>query len=148
MTRNCATFAASAASARPTSRSGNISQSVRHLKIRDPLIESVTRGGKAASAVPEKSSAKRYLISGMVQGVGYRFFVERVAMRLGLAGYVKNLRDGRVEVYAIGSPNALTTLRAELERGPRAAMVSEVSEEDAAVDARYEGDFSIERDSW
>ena len=84
----------------------------------------------------------------MVQGVGYRFFVERVAMRLGLAGYVKNLRDGRVEVYAIGSPNALATLRAELEHGPRAAMVSEVAEEDAVVDERYAGDFSIERDSW
>ncbi len=84
----------------------------------------------------------------MVQGVGYRFFAERVAERLGLAGYVKNLRDGRVEVYAIGQPSALATLRVELERGPRAAMVSEVIEQDAGMDERYAGGFSIERDTW
>src|SRR2546422_7507960 len=46
--------------------------------------------------------AKKYVVSGRVQGVGYRFFAERVAQELGMGGYVKNLWDGRVEVYAIG----------------------------------------------
>ena len=84
----------------------------------------------------------------MVQGVGFRFFAQRIAGRLGLAGYVKNLRDGRVEVYAIGQPAELAALRAELERGPRSAMVSEVTEEEVLYDAQYAGGFSVERDTW
>jgi acylphosphatase len=84
----------------------------------------------------------------MVQGVGFRFFAQRVAGRLGLAGYVKNLHDGRVEVYAIGRPAQLVSLRAELERGPRSAMVSEVTEEEVAYDPQYADSFSVERDTW
>jgi acylphosphatase len=94
----------------------------------------------------DPTRAKRYYVSGMVQGVGYRFFAQRVAEQLGVAGYVKNLRDGRVEVYAIGSPENLAALRAELERGPHAAMVSRLVEEEAGVDARYASGFSIEFD--
>ena len=92
--------------------------------------------------------ARRYYVTGMVQGVGYRYFAQRVAERLGLAGYVKNLRDGRVEVYAIGPPPALAALRAELERGPNAAMVSGVAEEEAALEPTFAGDFSIEHGRW
>jgi acylphosphatase len=95
----------------------------------------------------ESHAAGRYFVSGMVQGVGYRYFVRQVARRLGLTGYVKNLRDGRVEVYAIGSAPALAVLRTELERGPGGAMVSSVTEEDAAVDANFAVGFSIERDN-
>ncbi|HKQ86551.1 MAG TPA: acylphosphatase, partial [Candidatus Acidoferrales bacterium] len=76
----------------------------------------------------EQRVARRYYVSGMVQGVGYRYFVQRVAERLGLSGYAKNLRDGRVEVYAIGAEKDLMTLRAQLERGPESASVSGVSE--------------------
>ncbi|MBZ5503115.1 MAG: acylphosphatase [Acidobacteriia bacterium] len=83
----------------------------------------------------------------MVQGVGYRFFAHRAALRLDLAGYVKNLLDGRVEVYAIGPPGVLRTLRAELERGPRGASVAEVSEMEAPVDTRFAEGFSIEHDA-
>ncbi len=82
----------------------------------------------------------------MVQGVGYRFFVQRVAARLGLAGYVKNLRDGRVEVYAIGLREPLRSLRAELARGPVGASVNGVAEEPAELDSRYEKNFDIEHD--
>ena len=82
----------------------------------------------------------------MVQGVGYRYFAQRTARRLGVAGYAKNLRDGRVEVYAIGARNALAELRRELERGPEMASVSGVDESDAPVDARFEASFSIEYD--
>lgn len=84
----------------------------------------------------------------MVQGVGFRFFVERAANRLGVGGYVKNLRDGRVEVYAIGQPEQLRALKAELARGPRMASVSEVGETEAEMDARYSGGFSVERELW
>ncbi len=84
----------------------------------------------------------------MVQGVGFRYFVQRVAARLNLNGYVKNLRDGRVEVYAINAGDVFSQLRAELERGPRGAMVSEVVEEDAAVDDRHAHEFTIEPDFW
>ena len=82
----------------------------------------------------------------MVQGVGYRFFVIRIAERLGVTGFVKNLGDGSVEVYAIGTDAQLASLRTELERGPRAASVSEVSEEEAVVELRYANGFDIEHD--
>ena len=78
--------------------------------------------------------------------MGYRFFVQRVADRLGIAGYVKNLRDDRVEVYAIGTDAQLKSLCAELKRGPRAASVDEVGEQDAEIEPQYERGFSIEHD--
>ena len=84
----------------------------------------------------------------MVQGVGFRYFVRQTAQRLGLAGYVKNLRDGRVEVYAIAEPSALASLRAALERGPLGASVSGVSEEEAAIEPNFAARFSVERESW
>ena len=94
----------------------------------------------------EDLRARRYYVSGVVQGVGYRFFAYRAGLRLDLAGYVKNLPDGRVEVYAIGPPGVLRILREELERGPRGASVSDVSEMDAPVDAQFAEGFSIEHD--
>jgi acylphosphatase len=84
----------------------------------------------------------------MVQGVGYRFFVIRSARRLGLAGYAKNLRDGRVEVYAWGPLASLAALCADLRRGPSGAMVEDVSEEEAAVEPRFANEFSIEHEGW
>ena len=94
----------------------------------------------------DASIAKRFLVAGMVQGVGYRYFAQRVALRLGVCGYAKNLNDGRVEVYAIGSGPALAEFRSELARGPGAAEVSGVDEEDAPIDARYAGRFAVETD--
>jgi acylphosphatase len=79
-----------------------------------------------------------------VQGVGYRFFAVRAAQRLGLAGFVRNLSDGRVEVYAIGDIRELEDLRQELECGPRAARVTGVAEEPADVIPRHSDGFSIE----
>jgi acylphosphatase len=111
------------------------------------LIESRVCGSVAAPVVHDTHAAKRFFISGMVQGVGYRYFAQRTALRLGLAGYVKNLHDGRVEVYAIGDENALKQLRAELERGPRAAVVSSVDEEAAAIDLKFSHGFTVEFDS-
>jgi acylphosphatase len=90
--------------------------------------------------------AKRFYVSGAVQGVGFRFFAEGVATKLGIAGYVKNLFDGRVEVYAIGSAAQLDALKRELRRGPRMASVEDVTEDDAEILSEFSHGFSIERD--
>ena len=79
-----------------------------------------------------------------MQGVGYRYFAQRVSIRLGLTGYAKNLSDGRVEVYVIGAEEQLVALKKELQRGPRAASVVEVTEEEAEVEEKYGHDFTIE----
>jgi acylphosphatase len=93
--------------------------------------------------VSEPKQARRYFVSGIVQGVGFRYFAHRAAERLHLSGYAKNLPDGRVEVYAIGTAEHLVKLRSVLERGPWGASVSEVKEEDAAIDSNYANDFGI-----
>ena len=75
---------------------------------------------------------RRYLVSGRVQGVGYRFFAQREAMRLKLTGYAENLDDGRVEVLAVGDAPALEEFERALARGPSAARVTSVVAEPAA----------------
>ncbi len=91
----------------------------------------------------EARLAKRYFVSGMVQGVGFRYFAQDAAEKLRIYGFVRNLRDGRVEVFAMGAPQQHAEFRAMLERGPRFASISEVQEEPAAPDPRYEGGFVI-----
>jgi acylphosphatase len=86
--------------------------------------------------------ARRYFVRGRVQGVGYRYFVERVAGDLDLAGYTRNLPDGRVEVYAAGQPEKLSELAGQLRTGPRFADVRGVEEIEASV-MDY-SDFRIE----
>ena len=92
-------------------------------------------------------AAKRFYVSGSVQGVGYRFFVQRAASTLGVRGYVKNLFDGRVEVYAIAPDEILAVLREQLKRGPRFASVDEVTEAEAEMLPEYGDDFVIEHES-
>jgi len=88
--------------------------------------------------------ARRYVVTGRVQGVGYRNFVEHLAGKIGVDGYVRNRRNGSVEVLAMGSPEKLLTLRKELEKGPMMARVSGVSEEPSPLEPRYAGNFTIE----
>ncbi len=71
----------------------------------------------------------RLWVSGVVQGVGFRFFTERVARRLGLAGLARNLPDGRVEIIAEGPRAALDQFIAEVRRGPAGAVVTGVQVE-------------------
>ena len=78
--------------------------------------------------------ARKYAVSGRVQGVGFRFFTERVASQIGLRGYVKNLWNGNVEAYAIGDEAQLEEFRQRLAEGPRMARVESVQESDAPVD--------------
>ena len=93
-----------------------------------------------------ETQAKRFFVSGRVQGVGFRFFAERTAASLGVGGYVRNMFDGRVEVYAIGSAAQMDALRNALRRGPRMAAVDRVDEQDADILKDYANVFSIESD--
>jgi len=84
-----------------------------------------------ASSEKVATQARRFVVRGRVQGVGFRWFVEREAHILGIAGWVRNKPDGSVEVLAIGSRDQLTGLRSRLREGPRAARVDEVEEAEA-----------------
>ena len=76
-------------------------------------------------------SARRFVVRGRVQGVGFRWFVEREAHLLGIAGWVRNKADGSVEVLAQGTAAQLAGLRSRLQEGPRAARVDDVEEAEA-----------------
>ncbi len=71
---------------------------------------------------------RRYMISGRVQGVGFRWFVEREAVLIGVTGWVKNCENGAVEVMATGTSEQHISLRRKLREGPRAARVDRVVE--------------------
>jgi acylphosphatase len=78
---------------------------------------------------------RRYLVAGVVQGVGFRWYVARHARGLGLAGYARNLSDGRVEVVATGgNPTALARLEELLRAGPAHARVDHVEGQDQPDD--------------
>jgi acylphosphatase len=97
--------------------------------------------------VGDEKQTRRYFVSGIVQGVGFRFFAQREAEKLRVGGYARNLFDGRVEVLAIGTPAQLDGMKRALERGPRFSSVSGVREEEARHDPRYENGFVIEPDA-
>jgi acylphosphatase len=83
---------------------------------------------------------RKYVISGRVQGVGYRVFAQKTARELGVRGWARNLQDGSVEVVGIGPSQKLDLLEAELRLGPPAADVRHlVVEEEAAVSVKIEG---------
>ena len=69
-------------------------------------------------------AAFRYLVSGRVQGVGYRYFVLREAETLGVSGFAKNLADGRVEVVGEGPDEVLLDFEARLRQGPAFSKVT------------------------
>ncbi len=71
----------------------------------------------------------RLLMAGRVQGVGFRFFAVRQAQVLGVAGYVRNLPDGRVEVEAEGMRTTVESFRERMRQGPRSAVVRDVQTE-------------------
>ena len=68
-----------------------------------------------------------------MQGVGFRWFVEREAQTLGIAGWVRNRSDGTVEILAQGTREQLFSLRSKLQQGPRASRVDDVDEVESAV---------------
>jgi acylphosphatase len=88
--------------------------------------------------------ARHYTISGEVQGVGYRFFAQRVAARHQVVGYVRNLPDGRVEVHAEGEPEGVEGFKHDLAAGPQYARVEQVEEVSVEPNCGYKM-FRIER---
>jgi acylphosphatase len=79
------------------------------------------------------TAARRWYVSGRVQGVGFRWFVEKHAVEIGVTGWVRNEDDGRVQVYAVGTSDQLNQLAGFLHRGPRMADVRGVEEQEAAM---------------
>jgi acylphosphatase len=87
--------------------------------------------------------ARRFIISGFVQGVGYRFFVLRAAARHQALGLVRNLPDGRVEVIAEGEREAIDEFKKDLATGPAMANVTDIEETDLPVTGLYR-DFRVD----
>ena len=86
--------------------------------------------------------ARRYLISGRVHGVGFRYFTEAAAAREGLHGWVRNLPDGRVEIDVEGETDAMERFERNVRHGPPGARVSDVQVDDG-VPLRRESGFSV-----
>jgi acylphosphatase len=82
----------------------------------------------------EPADGIHVLASGRVQGVGFRYFVKQSADALGVAGWVRNLRDGRIEVVLRGPPEAVQSVLDQIGRGPRGALVEEVTTRPALAD--------------
>jgi acylphosphatase len=95
-------------------------------------------GVPSATLTLAASMVLHFLVQGRVQGVGFRWFVQREASELDLRGWVRNTEDGHVEVVAAGEPDDLSELRSSLRRGPRGSRVDRLIEhhlaESEAVD--------------
>lgn len=74
--------------------------------------------------------ARRFVISGRVQNVGFRYFTQNAAAREGVAGWVQNLPDGRVEVFVEGDEDAVTRVERAIRSGPPGARVDTVDVQD------------------
>lgn len=83
--------------------------------------------------------ARRYVITGRVQGVGFRYFAEAAAARNGLHGWVRNLPDGSVEAFVEGEQSAVDAIEASLRRGPSSARVESVQVIDETPTLRATG---------
>ena len=86
--------------------------------------------------------ARRYIIKGDVQGVGFRYFARRAARSLGVVGRVRNLPDGSVEAIAEGPARAVESFMRELASGPSHSHVSSVDESELPATGSYK-DFDI-----
>jgi acylphosphatase len=87
--------------------------------------------------------AKQIVVHGRVQGVGFRYFVQHVGNRLGLAGNVRNCPDSTVEIVVEGDANKIADFIKQVEQGPALARVQRVEVVDIPIQGTY-GSFSIE----
>jgi len=85
------------------------------------------------------TTARRFIIHGRVQGVGFRWFTHDAAAREGVHGWVRNLADGSVEVFAEGEIESLRRLEAAVRRGPASARVETFETEEHAPSGRTTG---------
>ena len=88
--------------------------------------------------------ARQFLITGQVQGVGYRFFAQRAAARHQVQGYVRNCPDGSVEVIAEGTPRDVEEFKKDLVTGPQWSRVDQVEEINLEPSGLY-ANFRVER---
>ncbi|MGH7567473.1 MAG: acylphosphatase [Gemmatimonadales bacterium] len=88
-------------------------------------------------------AARRWIVRGQVQGVGFRWFVWRLAERLKLRGFARNLADGSVEVVAAGTDDGLAELERALGQGPAAARVANVEKFDVPHEHHLPNTFDI-----
>lgn len=95
-----------------------------------------------AMKTPPETIARRFVVHGRVQGVGFRYFVQNEAKQLVLDGYVKNRADGTVEVCASGSCEQIEKLRRRIAQGPRWSRVDRVDESETTATGR--GGFHVE----
>lgn len=82
-------------------------------------------------------NCKKYIISGLVQGVGYRYFAYKAAEKYGIVGYAKNLYDGTVEIIAEGDVDKLQLFKSDLMQGPSRSRVEKIIEENCLLPADY-----------
>ena len=82
--------------------------------------------GRDGPAAPDRPVTRHYFVNGRVQGVGFRWFVRRVAEELGVVGWVRNVPDGRVETEAAGTPEQLAAFEERLRQGPPGARVTDL----------------------
>ncbi len=85
----------------------------------------------------------RWLVSGRVQGVGFRWFVLQAADRLGTTGWARNLGDGQVEVVGQGTPETLDTLDGQIRTGPPMSVVEGVEKTDVTCEINCLKSFEI-----
>ena len=83
--------------------------------------------------------SRRYLVTGRVQGVGFRYFVQDAAVREGVSGFVRNRPDGAVEALVEGELEAVTRVERALAQGPPGARVDDLSVESVAPSGRVTG---------
>ncbi len=88
--------------------------------------------------------ARKFLVRGEVQGVGYRFFAQRAAAKHQVKGYVRNCPDGTVEAFAEGPATSVEAFKHDLATGPQWAVVQQMEEINVEPTGRYSG-FRIER---
>ena len=86
--------------------------------------------------------ARRYVITGRVQGVGFRYFAEAAAARAGVHGWVRNRPDGSVEAFVEGEQGAVDAVEAALRRGPSSSRIDDVRVSEETPTHRATG-FSI-----
>ena len=84
-------------------------------------------------------AVRHLLITGLVQGVGFRFHMERKARELGVTGWVRNRRDGSVEAVFAGGPDVVRAVIEACRRGPRMAQVDAVDVDPVDLDILPEG---------
>jgi acylphosphatase len=93
-----------------------------------PMDMPICRRLQPPAGGSDRMIARKYLLSGRVQGVGFRYFTQRVAARHQVWGYVKNLEDGRVEALAQGPEKSVEAFKHDISAGPRYSRVDDVEE--------------------